>query len=59
MPGLRRVGGFRAEKEVSMKHLAVLAPLALSHRLRKDPLETVDDLTKIDNVIHETLGIVS
>ncbi|KTC97818.1 magnesium chelatase ATPase subunit I [Legionella erythra] len=53
------LAAFEQKKEVSMKHLAVLAPLALSHRLRKDPLETVDDLTKIDNVIHETLGIVS
>ncbi|PUT38986.1 magnesium chelatase ATPase subunit I [Legionella taurinensis] len=51
------LAAFEQKQEVSLNHLAVLAPLALSHRLRKDPLETIDDVTKIDNVVHETLGL--
>ncbi|ASQ90235.1 magnesium chelatase ATPase subunit I [Prosthecochloris sp. GSB1] len=47
---------FRGEKEVTMDHVREIAGLALRHRLRKDPLETLDAGEKIERELAKVLG---
>ena len=47
---------FRGETVVSMKHVKEIAGLCLRHRLRKDPLETLDAGEKIDRELAKVLG---
>lgn len=42
--------------EVGVEQIRRVAILALRHRLRKDPLETQDDETKIENAVREVLA---
>jgi magnesium chelatase subunit I len=44
------------ETKVTMKHVREIAGLCLRHRLRKDPLETVDAGEKIDRELAKVLG---
>ncbi|MEM9241550.1 MAG: magnesium chelatase ATPase subunit I, partial [Pseudomonadota bacterium] len=41
---------------VTRKHLRRVAPLALSHRLRRDPLDEAGSSTRVDRTVAETLG---
>lgn len=43
--------------EVTYEDVRRVALLALRHRLRKDPLETQDDETKIERAVQEVLGV--
>ena len=47
---------FRGETVVTMKHVKEIAGLCLRHRLRKDPLETLDAGEKIDRELAKVLG---
>ncbi len=47
---------FSGDKEVTMDHVRQIAGLALRHRLRKDPLETMDPGEKIDRELAKVLG---
>jgi magnesium chelatase subunit I len=47
---------WEGDKEVTMKHVREIAGLCLRHRLRKDPLETVDAGEKIDRELAKILG---
>ncbi len=47
---------WEGDKEVTMKHVREIAGLCLRHRLRKDPLETVDAGEKIDRELAKVLG---
>lgn len=47
---------FRGETVVTMKHVKEIAGLCLRHRLRKDPLETLDAGEKIDRELAKILG---
>jgi len=47
---------WEGDKEVTMKHVREIAGLCLRHRLRKDPLETVDAGEKIDRELGKVLG---
>jgi len=47
---------FRGEREVTMDHVREIAGLALRHRLRKDPLETLDAGEKIERELSKVLG---
>ena len=47
---------FRGETVVTMKHVKEIAGLCLRHRLRKDPLETLDVGEKIDRELAKILG---
>ncbi len=47
---------FNGDKEVTMDHIRTIAGLALRHRLRKDPLETMDPGEKIDRELSKVLG---
>ena len=46
----------QGETTVTMKHVREIAGLCLRHRLRKDPLETVDAGEKIDRELAKVLG---
>ncbi|RTY36360.1 magnesium chelatase ATPase subunit I [Chlorobium phaeovibrioides] len=47
---------FMGQKEVTMKHVKDVAGLCLRHRLRKDPLETLDAGEKIERELAKVLG---
>ena len=47
---------FRGETVVTLKHVKEIAGLCLRHRLRKDPLETLDAGEKIDRELAKILG---
>ncbi|NTU96582.1 MAG: magnesium chelatase ATPase subunit I [Chlorobiaceae bacterium] len=47
---------FLGEKVVTMKHVKDIAGLCLRHRLRKDPLETLDAGEKIERELAKVLG---
>jgi magnesium chelatase subunit I len=47
---------FKGEKVVTMKHVREIAGLCLRHRLRKDPLETLDAGEKIERELAKVLG---
>lgn len=47
---------FMGDKEVTMNHVRDIAGLCLRHRLRKDPLETLDAGEKIEREIAKVLG---
>ncbi|MEI7695141.1 MAG: magnesium chelatase ATPase subunit I [Chlorobium sp.] len=47
---------FLGETVVTMKHVKEVASLCLRHRLRKDPLETLDAGEKIDRELAKLLG---
>jgi magnesium chelatase subunit I len=49
---------FLGETVVTMKHVKEVASLCLRHRLRKDPLETLDAGEKIDRELAKLLGEV-
>ena len=46
----------QGETNVTMKHVREIAGLCLRHRLRKDPLETVDAGEKIERELAKVLG---
>ncbi|TLU83309.1 MAG: magnesium chelatase ATPase subunit I [Chlorobium sp.] len=47
---------FMGDKVVTMKHVKDIAGLCLRHRLRKDPLETLDAGEKIERELAKVLG---
>ena len=49
---------FNGDREVTMDHVREVAGLALRHRLRKDPLETMDPGEKIERELAKVLGEV-
>ncbi len=49
---------FNGDTEVTMDHVREIAGLALRHRLRKDPLETMDPGEKIERELAKVLGEV-
>jgi len=49
---------YKGETVVTMQHVKEIAGLCLRHRLRKDPLETLDAGEKIDRELAKVLGEV-
>ncbi len=47
---------FMGDKQVTMKHVREISGLCLRHRLRKDPLETLDAGEKIERELAKVLG---
>lgn len=47
---------FNGDSAVTMDHVRAIAGLALRHRLRKDPLETLDPGEKIERELAKVLG---
>ena len=46
----RALAAFDGATEVTTKHIAAIVTLCLRHRLRKDPLESIDSGTKVQEV---------
>ena len=46
----RALAAFDGATKVTMKHIAAIITLCLRHRLRKDPLESIDSGTKVKDV---------
>lgn len=49
------LAAFEGRNEVRIEDVRRIAVLALRHRLRKDPLETQDDATRIERAVEEVL----
>ncbi|MDJ1017801.1 MAG: magnesium chelatase ATPase subunit I [Paracoccaceae bacterium] len=52
----RALAAFEAAEEVSRAHLRRLAALALSHRLRRDPLDEAGSATRIQRALADQFG---
>lgn len=50
------MAAYHRKKKVGMEHIKAITSLCLGHRLRKDPLETVDDIVKITQVFDDVFG---
>jgi magnesium chelatase subunit I len=51
----RALAALEGAKSVTKEHLKRLAPLALSHRLRRDPLDDSGSSVRIERAVAETL----
>ncbi|MEM6588420.1 MAG: magnesium chelatase ATPase subunit I [Pseudomonadota bacterium] len=52
----RALAAFEGASSVTRSHLRRVAPLALSHRLRRDPLDEAGSSTRVDRTVAETLA---
>ncbi|MGK7653738.1 magnesium chelatase ATPase subunit I [Roseovarius sp. B08] len=52
----RALAAFEADAAITRDHLATVAPLALSHRLRRDPLDEAGSTTRVTRTVAETFG---
>ena len=53
----RALAALHGRTRVSAQDIREVAPMSLQHRLRKDPLEKIDSLQKIEQVMNEILMI--
>ena len=49
----RALAAFEGAEKVSRSHLRAIAPLALSHRLRRDPLDEAGSSTRVTRTVEE------
>jgi magnesium chelatase subunit I len=52
----RALASFNAETSVTVAHLRAVAPSALRHRLRRDPLDESGSSARVERAVAETLG---
>ncbi len=52
----RALAAYRGHGRVTRKHLRDVAPLALSHRLRRDPLDEAGSGTRVARIVETVLG---
>lgn len=52
----RALAAYRGAAEITRAHLRDIAPLALSHRLRRDPLDEAGSGTRVARVVDSVLG---
>lgn len=52
----RALAAYEGAKSVSRKHIRAVAPMALSHRLRRDPLDEAGSASRVMRTVHEVLG---
>ncbi|MEO0371257.1 MAG: magnesium chelatase ATPase subunit I [Pseudomonadota bacterium] len=52
----RALAAFEGAGSITRAHLRRVAPLALSHRLRRDPLDEAGSSTRVDRTVAETLA---
>ncbi|MEO0398661.1 MAG: ATP-binding protein [Pseudomonadota bacterium] len=55
MRAARAKAALEGDKTVELGHLRAIAPAALRHRLRKDPLDDTDASVRVERAIEETL----
>jgi magnesium chelatase subunit I len=56
MRGARAVAALQGEPTVGVEHLRVVAPAALRHRLRRDPLDDTGSTARVERVLEDVLG---
>nr|YP_009392821.1 Mg chelatase subunit e [Caloglossa intermedia]ARW61383.1 Mg chelatase subunit e [Caloglossa intermedia] len=49
---------YQGREEVTLNDIKTIITLCLRHRLRKDPLDTIDSGSKVDRVVGEVIGDV-
>ncbi|MBK1636757.1 magnesium chelatase ATPase subunit I [Rhodovulum adriaticum] len=52
----RAVAAFEGAEKVTREHVRKIAPSALRHRLRRDPLDEAGSTTRVGRVVEEVLG---
>jgi magnesium chelatase subunit I len=52
----RALAAFEDDGEVTRKHLRDVAPMALSHRLRRDPLDEAGSTARVERLLHDVLA---
>ncbi|MGC3940249.1 magnesium chelatase ATPase subunit I [Roseobacter sp. EG26] len=52
----RALAAYQGKRKLNRDHLREIAPSALSHRLRRDPLDEAGSGTRIGRVVEEVLG---
>ena len=52
----RALAAYRGHGRVTRKHLRDVAPLALSHRLRRDPLDEAGSGARVARIVETVLG---
>jgi magnesium chelatase subunit I len=55
----RALAAFEGDTEVTRKHLRRIAPSALRHRLRRDPLDEAGSTTRVARTIDEIFGPIA
>jgi magnesium chelatase subunit I len=52
----RALAAWRGDTKLDRQHLRDIAPAALSHRLRRDPLDEAGSGTRVMRIVHDVLG---
>jgi magnesium chelatase subunit I len=52
----RAFAAFEDKDHVTRDHLSAIAPIALSHRLRRDPLDEAGSTARVRRAVAEVLG---
>ncbi|MEM8791354.1 MAG: magnesium chelatase ATPase subunit I [Pseudomonadota bacterium] len=52
----RALAAYKGETDVAVAHLSEVAPTAMSHRLRRDPLDEAGSTTRVLRAVAEVLG---
>jgi magnesium chelatase subunit I len=52
----RALASFEHAQDIDVSHLRRVAPLALRHRLRRDPLDESDSSARVERAVAETFG---
>jgi magnesium chelatase subunit I len=52
----RALAAFEGASEVTLDHLRRMAPLALRHRLRRNPLDDAVATTRVARAVEEVFG---
>ena len=52
----RALAAFEGRKSVTRAHVSAVAPLALSHRLRRDPLDDAGSATRVERVLADVMA---
>lgn len=53
----KALAAFEGRTEVTLDDIRRIITLCLRHRLRKDPMETIDSGTKVEKVFSEVFGV--
>ena len=57
--GVRALAAFEGKKKATLNHLKKIAPLALGHRLRRNPLDDSSSSARIDRAMQEFFAATS
>ncbi len=52
----RALAAYEADTALTRDHLRAVAPLALAHRLRRDPLDEAGSTSRVARTVEEVLG---